>query len=39
MKSKSILATISQSPKYYFGKNNYYMLKAQMLIRHLFYKT
>ena len=27
-KPKSILATILQSPKYYFGNNNYFMLKS-----------
>ena len=28
-KPKSILATIYRGPKYYFGKNNYIMLKAE----------
>ena len=30
-----ILATISQSLKYYFGKKNYFILKAQMLFWHI----
>ena len=34
-----ILATISQSPKYYFGKrNNYFLLKAQILFWHMLTK-
>ena len=33
-----ILATISQSLKYYFGKNNYFILKAQMLFWHMLTK-
>ena len=33
------LALILQSPKEYFGKNNYFMLKAQILIWHLFTKA
>ena len=34
MGSMPIFPTISQNPKYYFGKNNYFMLEAQMLIWH-----
>ena len=38
-KPKSILATILQRPKYYFCKNNYFMLKAQMLFWHILTKS
>ena len=37
-KPKFVLATILQSPKYYFGKNNYFMLKSQMIFWHILTK-
>ena len=37
-KPKSIFATIPTKAQIYFGKNNYFTLKAQMLFWHIFTK-